>query len=92
MRIKADAVLSAPVASEWLQLIARRNSQACQFVGGMQLQKFSSLHPFHILEPRHEYALKKRLGVPVVEGVDHAVILFRITEPVERVLPLESCH
>jgi hypothetical protein len=56
----------------------------------MQLQKFSPRHPFHILEPGYEHALKKRLGILVVERVDHAMILFRITEPVKRVPLLDS--
>ena len=56
----------------------------------MQLQKFSPRHPFHILEPGHEHALKKRLGILVVERVDHAMILFRITGPVKRVPLLDS--
>lgn len=73
--INADTVLPLPAAFERLQHIARRNSQAAQLGGRMDLQQLAPRHPFDVPEPADGQALKQAFGVGTEERANHVAIL-----------------
>jgi hypothetical protein len=50
----------------------------------MYLQELSPCHTFNVLEPGHDLATEKRLGIDTSEQMDHIHILFRVTESVKQ--------
>jgi len=70
--IDTNAVLALPLAFQGLELVAWGNPQAGQVCCGMQLQQLSPRHTLDILEPRHNSAVKQRLGVGTHKRMNHA--------------------
>ena len=50
----------------------------------MYLQELPPRHTFNVLEPGHDLATEKRLGIDTSERMDHIHILFRVTESVKQ--------
>ena len=50
----------------------------------MYLQELTPCHTFNVLEPGHDLATEKRLGIETSERMNHVHIVFRDTESVKQ--------
>jgi len=76
--VYANAVLTAPVAGELLQAIARRKSQVLKRGRGIDDKQFTKCSLLHGARPfAHRLTLEQSPGVLIAKAPDHPVIITR---------------